>query len=595
MFEQTGISAELEPRLQSALERFRRGRRTAVTATAGADELGVIALVKDVDAWAARPDVRLGVRVGETDRGVLVTARVRAEQLEQIRTEDNVVSLKAAQTLRPALDASVPEIQAGPADLPTGLHASGGEGVVVGVVDFGADYAHASFRRPDGSTRLLGIWDQAGAAVDGDDRVAYGRFHDTAAIDAALATADPYAALGYAPEPDNEFQRGSHGTHVMDIAAGSRAGAAGVAPDADLIFVELESSDVAWQGEEMVGSEFGDSVKLVEAVEFIFRQAGDRPCVVNLSLGTNGGPHDGTSLVEASLDALIAQRPNRMVVIAASNSFEDGIHAGGRLTQGGTADLRLEIFPDAVSDTELEVWYDGSDVFEVEVLTPSGSSLGKVPLGTSARAADAQGRALLFASHRRGDPNNGDNNFGLFFDEAAPKGVWTIRLSGAQVTDGTWHAWIERSSPSAFAPPHDNTHTLGSISCGRLATVVGSYDARDGQKTISRFSSAGPTRDGREKPEVSAPGHRVQAAHSRTRDRVVVKSGTSMAAPAVTGVIALLLSEAAERGRQLDAAGIRAAMIETARNAPPPDGAWHDRYGAGRVDARGVLAGLVGG
>jgi hypothetical protein len=96
---------------------------------------------------------------------------------------------------------------------------------------------------------------------------------------------------------------------------------------------------VVWEGEEVAGSEFGDSVQLLEAVKFLFEVAGERPCVVNISLGTNGGPHDGSSLVEQGIDLLIQEQPGRAVVIAAANSFDDGILAAGVVPQGGTVDL----------------------------------------------------------------------------------------------------------------------------------------------------------------------------------------------------------------------------------------------------------------
>jgi len=122
-----------------------------------------------------------------------------------------------------------------------------------------------------------------------------------------------------------------------------------------------------------------------------------------------------------------------------------------------------------------------------------------------------------------------------------------------------------------------------------LSLVVGSYDAHKPVKPLSFFSSAGPTRDGRQKPEISAPGHDVFAAHSRTGTGVTRKSGTSMAAPAVTGVVALILAEAHARGIALDAASLRRIVTESARSDPPPAGEWDDRYGHGRIDAAKAL------
>ena len=90
---------------------------------------------------------------------------------------------------------------------------------------------------------------------------------------------------------------GSPGTYVMDICAGNGGGsdAPGFAPEADMVFVDVSHSDIPFVGPQVVGSSFGDSTQLLEAVRYIFDKAGDRPCVVNISLGTNGGPHDGTT------------------------------------------------------------------------------------------------------------------------------------------------------------------------------------------------------------------------------------------------------------------------------------------------------------
>ena len=202
---------------------------------------------------------------------------------------------------------------------------------------------------------------------------------------------------------------------------------------------------------------------------------------------------------------------------------------------------------------------------------------------------------MFFISHRRKDPNNGDNCINVFLESSAAPGVWTLRLTGVAVTNGSYHAWIERDdrAPSSFPPPYDNSRTLGSISCGHNTLVVGSYDAHKPTLPLSYFSSAGPTRDDREKPELSAPGHDVLAAHSRTGDGVTRKSGTSMAAPAVTGAVALVLAEARARALTLDHRQIRTVIVEAAR--PGPGGAWDPRLGKGRLAAAPAVAAVISG
>ena len=578
-------STQMDPRLQCLADRSRRGFRPAATASRDRGEIAVIARVKDVEAWRAMTEVRTDGPIARTGEGTIVTGRIPLSRVEAVRAASCVLSLKPAQRVRPALAATTRDIRARKQDLPQPLARAAGEGVVVGIVDFGCDFAHQNFRLQDGSTRLLAIWNQGGTARP-DSPFGYGRLYKMDEIDAALGQANPYQALGYRPGPR------SHGTHVMDIAAGNGRGTdvPGVAPAADLVFVEIAADDVPWSGPDVVGRSFGDSVQLLEALRFVFDQAGDRPCVVNVSLGTNGGPHDGTSLVEQGIDALIAEKPGRAVVIAASNSFADGIHAAGQVAAGGQVDVRWEVSTSDTTENELELWYAQGDEFGLELIDPSGASLGSVGLGQSARARDAQGQTVLFAAHRRGDPNNGDNVIGVFLGEDAARGVWTLRLTGRTIVNGAYHAWIERDDDgqSTFVAPHDSSQTLGSISCGRESIVVGSYDAHRADTPLSWFSSSGPTRDGRHKPEVSAPGHDVWAALSESGDEATRMSGTSMASPATTGTVALMLSAARSAGVALSGAQIRTILATTARRMGNAV-AWDPRYGEGRIDALGAV------
>ncbi|MDQ6436938.1 S8 family serine peptidase [Mesorhizobium sp. LHD-90] len=591
------VDIQLDPRLQRVIARRELGIRQAASASAEVDEVAVIAKVTSYAEWEALSEVRASMEIGPTETGdTIVTGRIPAQRIESVRSRGFVKSLKAGQRLAPALAAGVEETGAAPASLPAGAMANGGAGVVVGIVDYGCDFAHRNFLSASGSTRLLSIWKQdrsSGMSA----AVPYGREFTRAEIDAALRQADPYSALGYGPGLDTPFSTGTHGTHVMDIAAGNGngSGAAGFAPNADLVFVDVAHDDIAFFGPEVVGSRFGDSAQLLEAIKYIVTKADGRPCVVNISLGTNGGPHDGTTLVEEGIDSLVSGAPDRAVTIAASNSYDDGIHYAGRVAAGDTHDIVWRVPFGNVSHGEFELWYPGADRISLELIAPGGNGLVTVSPGNNASATGAAGGIEIFAANRLDDPNNGDNMINVFLERTASGGDWTLRLHGDAITDGSFHAWIERDnrSQSAFAPPHDNTHTVGSISCGKLAIVVGSYDAHKPSRPISWFSSAGPTRDGREKPELSGPGHAVVAAHSRTRTGTTLKSGTSMAAPAVAGIVALMFAEARSRGLQLDIRQVRDILVRTARRNPPPGTAWDDRYGAGRVDAAAALREVI--
>jgi subtilisin family serine protease len=583
------IPKSMDPRLQLAIANRRTGKPGLSLASVEADEVAVVARVTSPEEWESVSDVLPGATLGRVDEAHwIVTGRVPIDRAEAVRDDPCVISLKASQSLHPQLAATIAQMGVEPTQLPSGVSPSGGKDVVVGIVDFGCDFMHGNFRRA-GKTRIEAIWHQAGIAST-NSPFGYGRVYDSAAIDAALATDNPYLTLGYAPRPDSITQTGTHGTHVMDIAAGNGEGSgqSGVAPEATIIFVEADASDIHWDGTGAVHQAFGDSVHLLEAVRFIFDRAGTRPCVVNLSLGTNGGPHDGTSLVELGLDALVAEKPNRAVVIAASNSQAHGIHVSGSVTPDSDHDI---VWQSVSGGGEFELWYSGDRSLQVTLIAPDGTEFGPVAAGENLPVGSGSSISL-FISSRLDDPNNHDNVIGIWLAAGLSDGPFTIRLRCENSTATDYHAWIERrdGAQSSFAAPVP-THTLGSISTGRAALAVGSYDAHKPSFPLSSFSSSGPTRDGRQKPELSAPGHNVVAARSRTGTGVTRKSGTSMAAPAVSGLIALVYAEAQRQGRDLSIAELRDRLIGDALLDPPsgPAGRWDERYGSGRACAQSIV------
>jgi subtilisin family serine protease len=581
----TDIDTDLDPRLQKAILQKRAGVRIdpAVGKASHEGRVMMDVLVELRDPSQPVP----GLNIGRPTHGI-VTGTVDVNNISTVRRHPNIKSLKAARRVKPALKFSVPEVQAThsiiKAGLPQGSPEIHGAGVVIGVVDYGGDFVHNNFRNPDGTTRLRFLWDQ-GTGLETEISPAgfpYGREFTADAINAALASDNPYLQLAYDPG------FAAHGTHVMDIAAGNgrATGAPGVAPKADLIFVQLASNDTAPE------ENFGNSRHLLDAVEYIFEKARllNKPAVVNLSLGTNGGPHDGTSLVEKRIDQLL-EEPGRAVVIAASNNWEHGIHASGRIAPGQQRVLRWELPQGDLTDNELEIWYGGSAKLDVSLVDPSGAQLGPFALGTTTllKSGGVQVGAIF---HRQNDPNNHDNQIDILLDSTL-SGQWSIVLEASGAQPVHFHAWIERDDGggSRFSPDdEDRSHTIGSIACGRKTIVVGSYDAKVPGRTISRFSAEGPTRDGRRKPEVSAPGQEVIAASSQTQT-AFLDSGTSMAAPHVSGLIALLMQATPQA---LTTDQIRSAVLDFARRDPPNGTEWQARYGSGRINAAASVRSVVG-
>ena len=613
----SGMASQIDPNLFKWIQRRDHGFRKLQSAAQPLDQLGVIARVKEIETLEAIPGVEIATRIkpiADDDPTWIVTALIPLKDIEQIRAQDFVVSLKASQRIRPSVETTVREIGARKPEPPGELLADGGRNVIVGIVDFGMDFMHRNFRLPgvDGASRILALWDQTATAGEGTPApFGYGRVHTKEKIDAALLQKEkhPYKALGYGPPPDSMFLTGAHGTYVADVAAGNGkgSGSPGVAPNADIVFVEISTKGVPSSQDDVVGNTLGDTKQLVDAVKFIFDFAEERgqPCVINLSLGTNGGPHDGRTLVEMAIDRLVSEAPNRAVVIAASNLSGKKLHVRGKVDADPNkpTEIKWRIFSNDSTINELEIWYSKDDKFDVEVVKPNEITKINVEFGEKASCSVGE-KSTMVVVNRKNDPNDEDNTINVFFEREIMPGTWTLRLRGASVSPGGggFHAWIERdeAGQSRFeqsaTSEFDNECTLGSIACGEKSIVVGAYDARDLLLKASDSSGRGPTRKGGLKPEVSAPGQDILAAHSGTLVQRHRESGTSMAAPAVTGVVALMLAEAMDKEIPLHIDTTRKILIDTARQNPPEpadagtDKKWDAQYGYGRVSASEAVA-----
>jgi phosphatidylserine/phosphatidylglycerophosphate/cardiolipin synthase-like enzyme/subtilisin family serine protease len=519
----------------------------------GDSEDEVSAILRLAKPSMAPSGVRLVAQFGE-----IATVRLKRGSISDVRTSAEVVSAKAPINLWPDEELEPTEaLEVFEEVLPSDVRISSsvnvtGRGVVVGIVDWGLDFAHPEFRHPDGTTRVLALWDQRQPFnPNSPEPYRYGVVYDAKAINQALTSRDPYTTLGYHPADADPDGRGAHGTCVASIAAGNgrSGGPMGVAPEAHIIFVHHSSRD------SLGVAKLGDSVTLLEAVDFIARTAGRRPWVINLSMGRHGENHTGETIVEQAFDSLLRAVPGRAICQSTGNYFNRRIHASGLLKPGERRTLIWEVGAFDITPNELEIWYSSRDDLVVEVRSPDGILFRRVGQNESAILGDPE-KEIGYIFHRTYEPNTLDNHIKIFLNPGGPLGGWQVTIISVDIVDGRFDAWIERDAACPTCQSHFreedavSTTTTGSICNGKRTIAAGAFDSHTSQWPLAPFSSSGPTLTGWYKPDLVAPGVRVLAARSASRGResngplLTRVSGTSFAAPHVTGCVALMFEAA---------------------------------------------------
>lgn len=528
-------------------------------------KVGVLVRTTSVAALRAR-GVHLNSVVGD-----VVSAKLTLSQLQALRSWPEVIYAEGPRPLglsgEPFKVVPAPELTDSLAETNAQtLHNQGitGKGVVVGVVDTGVDWTHLDFRSDrngDGfeeSTRILSIWDQThpGKRPAGFD---YGAEYTQKDIANALKQGDDNLIEHFDGNPNAP----SHGTHALGIigsdGSSSKFELVGMAPEASLVAVKSPLTP--------------DSV--VDGVQHIFNVAGSQPAVASLSLGSHLGAHDGTSNFERALDAL-AQQPGRVIVAAAGNEGDDRIHVGGQLAATAKVSMAFVLpSPLQASRFSFDFWYESDPDINVRITVtgPSGETLGPVSTGELLDTSFVDGGVFVSNADQGPNPNNGMNEalvtvYGDLFGALNPlrPGRWTLTLEAWGL--GTrYDGWaLDRPFTSANA---DSQYTIRIPATAPHIIAVGAYVTRTEWPSINgaiehfeidgplghlaKFSSLGPTRDGRIKPDLVAPGSMVASALSKFSTTLVefsrvlsdgvhlVNRGTSFAAPHVSGAAALLL------------------------------------------------------
>jgi subtilisin family serine protease len=473
-----------------------------------------------------------------------------------------------------------------------------GDHALVALIDGGIDVLHQAFQDKNKNTRIASIWDQTDSSAPGptvQGRSLYGTLHTKNMINGYITAGTVPKGLGRDPR--------HHGTHVGSIAAGQSAGkfCGGMAPESQIVVVipriRVNSRDPF---------SVGYSNSHVDALSFIDSEANrlNLPVVVNVSLGMNAGAHDGTSNLEAAFDNFSGggRVPGRVVVKSAGNERGKDGHAQLKMANQQVQSLTWTSLQSHAGPDVIELWFRACDDHKLRLFDPSQGSSQFVEANES-KGGNFPSGYRFDISYEKFHWDNGDSRVLVSISSgqnlSIAAGNWRLDIEAKTVlSDGLVHAWIERDDtrPIRFTSHQWEEFTLSIPGTARTVVAVASV-APAIPWQVASYSSYGPTRDEREKPDLAAPGESIEAAKAGTLQDVEVMSGTSMAAPHVTGAIALLLSRQEKLGRaapaggskQFNAAQIRAALSQTSQNfsgRPTPS------MGYGVLDAQKFLATL---
>jgi minor extracellular serine protease Vpr len=423
-----------------------------------------------------------------------------------------------------------------------------------------------------------------------------------------------------------------HGTSTSTIAGGSGYGShnnnlyRGIAYDCDFVLVN--------KGFDYLENRGMSNTRLIDAINYIFSYAESvgKPSVINSSLGGWTGPRDGTSLFAQACDNLSG--PGKILVFAAGNNGLDKLHLEKNFTEIDTVVSTIVTMP--LKENYFEVWGEVNKTFCIEI-----GLFAKGVLGAKTQKFCVDGEVhSTFLIGKDNDTSfitissnvNVLNNKPVLITEIIHKTKDSLYLSvignsgTIHVFDEEWGQFIGNGS---WAIEGDSRYTISELACAKSIITVSAFASKLKFKNLQNqspiipntiaknngelalFSSIGPTLDGRMKPDIAAPGCVVVSATnsysptfrqggqsyyasvakylSPKNNRTyyyTAQTGTSVAAPIVTGIVALLL----QINPKLTPKNIKEILSKTAKKdeftSQIPDST---RWGAGKIDGYAAI------
>ena len=427
---------------------------------------------------------------------------------------------------------------------------STGQGILIGMIDTGIDYTNPLFQNPDGTSRILRLWDQTIESENTPEAVAgfepfYGTVYSQEDLNRALASEQP---LELVPSTDTS----GHGTFLAGVAAGRQIQSpttfSGAAPDAALAVVRLKPAK-QYLREFFAVPPDADAYQendIMAAAAFLLGVAGQyqMPLVLCLGVGTSQGSHSGISPLAMQLQALSGTR-GFACVTGAGNETGFRHHYFGNLSPDQEyEDVELRV-ADSTSGFSMELWADVSELYTVGFVSPSGEVIERIPMtvGQETTISFQLDATRILISYQITESSSGRFLAFLRFTGPAP-GIWHIRVYPTLFVAGQFHIWLPMqgflTEDTGFLRP-DPDITITDPGNAPLLLTVSTYNHVSGSLYI--HSSRGFTATGQIKPDFAAPGVEVQGPGIPPgTSRLSRQTGSSVATAITAGAVACLFS-----------------------------------------------------
>ena len=438
----------------------------------------------------------------------------------------------------------------------SGLPALGnqGAGVIVGFVDTGINYMDPLFRNVDGSTRIVGIWDQTNNSDNSNNMeneaakpfsafpALYGTQYTAAQINLALNSDDPVSIV---PTRDEN----GHGTFLASIAAGNRderAEFSGAAPRASIAMVKLKPAKQYLREFYLIqdGAEAYQENDIIMGVSYLYFLARkySMPLVVCIPLGTNMGSHMGMSRLGQYLNQVSLS--NGSAVITAAGNETGARHHFQAVMDADTDEVTAELrVGEREAGFSMELWAADVGVYTVGFISPTGEVARRisVPLRGENTVSFLLEQTRITVYTQIADVSAGSQFIFMRFENPM-SGIWRILIRNSLDIRETVHLWLPVrgfiTDETYFLRPNPDT-IITDPGNAQYPITVTAYDHT--RNSIYIHASRGYSRSGQIKPDLAAPGVNILGASSSGR-RLTRMSGTSVSAAHLAGAAAILLS-----------------------------------------------------